>query len=323
MLNGKTCKDLNMKIPSKYEEKMKIKCPKCGFEDVGNFCSNCGAPLPQPDSLEPPVDASWLDRCPVCKAGKLSPITEKKLFGLVTTENIVCGSCSTVFTKVGEKYKLAKVRDVTNEIWREYGNQALTEREWENIAYGGMSDAKQREMDTECWLTQVREGNIIPQMGGEPESQIILKKKEEMVFAMPNVTLQEPRAVRQTVGGYGGPSFRVTKGVYFRTGGFGAQSESHEEIRVIDLGTLTLTDKRIVFSGAKRTVNIDLRKLVSVEPYRRDGIALRRSDRQKTQYFTGINQAELNIGIDGRTYNEPLSGLILMSMIEGLIKRRG
>jgi hypothetical protein len=300
---------------------MKVKCPKCGFEDEGNFCSNCGAPLPQPDTpatLTPPADASWLDKCPVCKAGKLSPTTEKKLFGLVTTENIACESCNAVFKGAGERYKLAKVRDVTNEVWREYGNQALTEQEWKNIAYGGMSNAKQREVDMEYWMGQIREGSIIPQMGGE--SPIILKKNEEMVFAILNISLREPRAVRRIAGGYGGPSFRVTKGVYFRVGAVGAQSESHEELRDIDQGVLTLTNKRFVFSGAKRAVNIDLRKIVSVEPYS-NGIALMRSDRQKTQYFTGIDQAELTVGIEGRTYKEPFSGLILMSMIEGLIKR--
>jgi len=88
---------------------MKVKCPKCGFEDEGNFCSNCDAPLPQPDTpanLTPLADASWLDKCPVCKTGKLSPITEKKLLGLVTTENIVCENCNAVFTGTGERYKL-------------------------------------------------------------------------------------------------------------------------------------------------------------------------------------------------------------------------
>ena len=143
-----------------------------------------------------------------------------------------------------------------------------------------------------------------------------------MVFAVPNISLREPRAVRRIAGGYGGPSFRVTKGVYFRVGAVGAQSEFNEELRDIDQGVLTLTNKRIVFSGAKRAVNIDLRKIVSVEPYS-NGIALRRSDRQKTQYFTGIDQAELTVGIEGRTYKEPFSGLMLMSMIEGLIKRMG
>ena len=142
-----------------------------------------------------------------------------------------------------------------------------------------------------------------------------MKKKEELQLALPNISLLEPRAVR--TGGYGGPSFRVAKGVYFRVGGF--RAESHEELRNIDQGTLTLTNKRLVFSGTKRTINIDLRKIVSVEPYS-DSIALRREGKEKTQYFTGINQAELTITVGDRVYKEPFSGLILMYLIEGLTR---
>ncbi len=126
----------------------------------------------------------------------------------------------------------------------------------------------------------------------------------------------EPRAVR--TGGYVGPSFRVAKGVYLRVGGF--QSESHDELRNIDQGTLTLTNKRLVFSGNKRMVNIDLRKIVSIEPYS-DGIGLKREGKEKIQYFTGINQAELTITVDDRVYKEPFSGLILNYLIEGLTKQ--
>ena len=34
---------------------MKVKCPRCGFWDEGKFCSNCGAPLPQPKVGKPDV----------------------------------------------------------------------------------------------------------------------------------------------------------------------------------------------------------------------------------------------------------------------------
>jgi hypothetical protein len=67
-------------------------------------------------------------------------------------------------------------------------------------------------------------------------------------------------------------------------------------LRNIDQGTLTLTNKRLVFSGTKRTINIDLRKILSVEPYS-DSIVLRRESKEKTQYFTGIDQAELTITV--------------------------
>jgi hypothetical protein len=63
-----------------------------------------------------------------------------------------------------------------------------------------------------------------------------------------------------------------------------------------------------------------LKKIVGIEPYS-DGIALRRSNKQKTEYFVGIDQGTLNIRVDERQYSEPFSGLILMYLIQGLMKR--
>lgn len=191
-------------------------------------------------------------------------------------------------------------------------------REWKNIAYGGVSDAKQKEIDMEQWMSQIKEGNIPIRFEGR-EAPIILKKNEDLIFSFPNISLWEPRAVKKTSGGYGGPSFRVAKGVYFRVGGFQAKSKSHDELKNIDLGELTLTNKRLVFSGAKRSVNINIRKIISIEPYS-DGIALRRTSKQKTEYFTNINQADLTITFEDRKYEEPFSGLILMYLIESLVK---
>jgi len=260
-----------------------------------------------------PVDASWLDKCPVCKSGKLSPVAKKKFFGLVTAETFECSNCGATFTPKGGKNQLAKVPDTSNPVWREYGNQILTEREWENIAHGGMSDAKQREADIEGWLVQLREGDISPMMDFGGGSPILLKRKEELILALPNITLIEPRAVRRG----GGGSVRVAKGLYLRT----FEAESHDELRELDRGTLSLTNKRLVFSGAKRVADISLGKVISVEPYK-DSIAVRRSGRQRAQYFTGLDQARVRIAIEDRVYEEPLSGLILKYMIEGLVKQK-
>ncbi len=301
---------------------MKVKCPRCGFWDEGKFCSNCGAPLPQPKMEKPdvPEGVAWVDKCPVCKSGKLVEITKKRLFGLVKTEELECNNCGAKFVRHGDRYKLVWVEDTTHPVWQEYGNQTLTPREWKNIAYGGMSDAKQKELDMECWMTELREGKVPIHMGSEPP--IILRRKENPILVLPNVVLWEPRSVRRITGGYAGPTFRIAKGVYFRVGGFRAVGESHEELKQIDEGVLTLTDRRLVFSGSKRTVNIDLRKIVAVEPYR-DGIGVQRADRARTQYFTGIDQVELKIRVEDREYIEPLTGLIMKYMIEGLVKRMG
>jgi hypothetical protein len=227
-------------------------------------------------------------------------------------ENIECNSCHAEFRQDDTKYRLSYVADLSNMTWQEYGNKHLEEREWKNIADGGLSDEKQKDADMEAWMTWVKNGNV-PSLTSE--SPVILKKNEELILSVPNVSLSEPRAVR--TGSYGGPSFRVAKGVYFRVGGFKAQS--HDEIKNIDQGIITLTNTRLVFSGSKRTINIPLGKIISIEPYS-DAIALRREGKEKTQYFMGINKAILNLSVSSREYKEPFSGLMFKYFIEGLTK---
>lgn len=172
-------------------------------------------------------------------------------------------------------------------------------------------------------MTKLRDGkaSIKITMGGF-NSSIILKEKEELQVLLPNVALREARSVRTTSGGYAGPSFRVTKGVYFRTGAFGAQSQSHDELKELDQGRLTLTNKRFIFTGAVRSSEISLSKIVSMEPYT-DGIAIETSGHSKTQYsvWKDLNNVTLTVDVDGRKYQEPFTGLTLKYIIEGTIKR--
>jgi hypothetical protein len=303
---------------------MKVKCPKCGFEDEGNFCSRCGASLPKaPIAKEEAAvpEAAWTAKCPVCKSGQLKLATYKGLFGIKTTLSYKCTNCDAIFTPDGDKYKLTTVKDKSNPVWQNYGNKSLTEREWKTIASGGLSDDRQHEADMEQWLTALKEGKVSIKMICD-SSPLLLKQKEELQVVLPNMALWEPRSVRQSVGGYGGPSFRIAKGVYWRLGAFGSQSESREELKAIDQGRFTLTNKRLIFSGAKRTIDINLNKIISIEPYS-DGIAVRTSGRQKTQYFVSVDpeRVRTTVTIDGREYKEPFTGLMLKYLIEGLVKQ--
>ena len=133
-----------------------------------------------------------------------------------------------------------------------------------------------------------------------------------------DVSLHEPRSV--TRGAYGGPSIHVAKGLTLRVGGF--QAQSHEELKEIDGGTLVLTTKRLCFSGRLRSLEVDLRKLISVDAYS-DAVAIRRSGKEKTEFFFGLDHHTYNFTVQGRRYSEPMSGLILKYAIEGLLAQAG
>ena len=209
--------------------------------------------------------------------------------------------------------------DKNSKVWNEYSLQILRPHEWVNIGNDGMSDQKQRVADIENWLQRLRAGTIKVSFKGVG-TPVILKPGEDLLFALPNVVLKEPRSVRKSSGSYGGPSFRVAKGVYFRMGRFGSTSESHQQIRDIDRGILTVTKERFVFSGRMKTINIDLRKIVQADPFL-DGMAIHKEGREKTQYFVW-NTSGMNMQLicDGRKYNEPVNGMIVKCVMEGAIR---
>ncbi|KAF5046629.1 hypothetical protein DSECCO2_468820 [anaerobic digester metagenome] len=295
-----------------------MRCPACGFEDEGRYCSNCGGLLAG-EAKTPPAQVSWTERCPACRAKPLAETVSRGFLGLTSREVYACPGCGATFTPAGNgTFRFSGVADRSNPAWENYGNQALTGDEWRRIAHGGVSDARQRDLDIERALGEFLKGSV-PEFGVDANT-VPLKRGERAVAVIPGVTLKEPRSVRTTYGGGGGPSFRIAKGVYFRTGGFAARSESHEEIKAIDSGTLTLTNRRVVFAGKKRTINFSLGKIVGMEPYR-DGIAISRDGKQRTEYYTGLDAVHMTISAGGRSHIVPLSGVILMCMVQGLINR--
>jgi len=179
-----------------------------------------------------------------------------------------------------------------------------------------------KEADSELWLSQLKEGRITAEVIGG-ESPIILKRQEQLRAVLPSISLLEPRAVTEGGGLYGGPTIRMGKGLSFRLGGAIGRGESHEELRNIDQGVLTLTSQRLVFSGKKRTLNIGLMSIVSMEPFK-DGLAIRREGKEKTQYFSGINPKMISIRakVDDREYEEPFTGATLQYLIEGTMKQQ-
>ena len=89
----------------------------------------------------------------------------------------------------------------------------------------------------------------------------LLLQSNETAFLEERSQLLETRAVRESKGGFGG--IRIMKGV--TVGRYAGKSESHQEWRVIDSGSLTLTNKKITFDGSKGNRNLSLADIVGCE----------------------------------------------------------
>jgi hypothetical protein len=327
-------------------------CPQCGSEAQGNFCANCGGrltpPPPPPAAIADTAQASpslpaataaspaavatpalpvpvlsggstpvavASSTCPVCKRAALAEKTVKTVLGLHTTVEFVCPACAAVLVDRGgdpRHLQLASCAQTAEAVWQTYAHHTLTIAEWQRIAAGGASDEKQQELDLAEAMAKLRRGQV--QVASDQQAPILLKSGEQVVFVIPGIVLREPRSVSRGV--YGGPSIHIAKGVSFRVGGF--QAQSHEELKDVDTGTLVLTSKRLAFAGQMRSVECDLAKLISVEAYS-DAVAVRRTGKERTEFFCGLDHFHYQFTVDGRTATERFSGLILKYAIEGLL----
>lgn len=123
--------------------------------------------------------------------------------------------------------------------------------------------------------------------GGEPgdAAGFLLKKGEVPYLVISGCLLIEPRrAPGHFEGGHQGASFRVAKGVTYRVGGSrGTYVPGPESPTPIDQGDALISNKRVVFRGAKQTREWLFDKLLGYDHDERDGwTALQVSNRQKT-----------------------------------------
>ncbi len=158
-----------------------------------------------------------------------------------------------------------------------------------------------------------------PQGGGPSGVPLVLKKDERAVYLFAGSGLFEPR---RGPGHYAGASsgFSIpigSTGVHYRIGqSRGTFVQGEENPTVIDTGTVVITDQRVVFMGAKRTVEWAFQKLVAIQHYQnRPWTAIQVSNRQKV---TGVTydedhqhnfrlRLEAAVGLFNRTTDELVS----------------
>lgn len=335
-------------------------CVECGVEnlDDANFCANCGKRfeedvdltnsdlekdnINQLTNLQNPLQIPLKYKgyniieegsCFHCNQHTFIQLNKRSL--LSDKWAYFCTNCGLTFEKQGTGFKLIDISDKTSRIWELYKLKTLTIQEWERIAQGGLSDKDQAERNKQLALEKQQELELQRKndlqfvvnklSSGEANlkavnSPVILKKGEEAYLSLPNIRLSEPRAVRVSKSGGVGTSYRVGKGLTVHSGTGQSRSVSHEEIMAIDTGTFVITNKRLVFVGSKKSVNIDLKKILSINIFK-DGISIQRENKQKIEYFTGTNKAEMDFTLDGRKQNLALEGYLIRAIILGQIAK--
>jgi hypothetical protein len=126
-------------------------------------------------------------------------------------------------------------------------------------------------------------GGILP----EVTSPHILPKKGEVVYYECSAKLMKEVAVRQYQGGYQGFSIPIGKtGVRYRVGATKGHSvQVGTQLQVADSGLLSITNKRAVYTGTRKTVEMLYSKLVNLTAYS-DGVQFHLSNRVNAPLFT-------------------------------------
>lgn len=145
----------------------------------------------------------------------------------------------------------------------------------------------QQRRDTDAVKTQHEQqvGDFLDQDMAPIETPgVTLRSGENCYFTSPCLQVQ---SVKQTtrVGAYGGPSFRVAKGVYWRTGGFASRAVSATHPDVTDRGTAYLTDQRVLFVGGDGVKEYRYDHIAAYEAFQ-DGFRLDVPNRKPVFYLT-------------------------------------
>ena len=132
----------------------------------------------------------------------------------------------------------------------------------------------------EIIIARVNDGRL-PVVDG---ATLMLKKGEEVHLEEPATLIKEVIR-REFQGGSRGVSFRVTKGVSYRVGSFrGHMVEVGRSLEDADTGDLHVTSQRVVYSGARKTLEVAYAKLVDMNVFT-DGIQFHVSNRQNPSMF--------------------------------------
>lgn len=118
---------------------------------------------------------------------------------------------------------------------------------------------------------------------------VMLGRGECALWVYDNVTMFQEKITREYVGGSRGMSYRVCKGVTYRTGSFKGHPVERSSMDRVGVGSLVITNKHFFFHCVTTSVKIPFSKLVGVTPYS-DGLEVHKEEaKPKRTVFQGFD----------------------------------
>lgn len=177
-----------------------------------------------------------------------------------------------------------------SEIFRSVVLQSIADRrvtDGEMASLDNLIERLEITPDVEAWAQQqIQYFREIARIEGGGElhsgnpSGLILQKNELGHMCLPAVLFEERVVSRNLVGGSQGVNIRIMKGVSYRVGQRKGQMTSQSGMVPISDGYFIATNKRLVFSGDRKSVSTPFAKLLDLHVFS-DGVTFSSSLRQK------------------------------------------
>ena len=118
---------------------------------------------------------------------------------------------------------------------------------------------------------------------------VMLDRGECALWVYDNVTMFQEKVTREYVGGSRGMSYRICKGVTYRTGSFKGHPVERSHMDKVGVGSLVVTNKHFFFHCPTASVKIPYSKLIGVTSYS-DGLEVHKEEATpKRTVFQGFD----------------------------------
>lgn len=283
---------------------------QCAIKVLDNYGEQLRPPYNKHtlDRINDFITGLSLDRSKLNASGCLNKLGEKILRGMLASYFV---SGTPIPTIKSQEQQLDQVLPISHEQKFNAYMHVLNRAAHNFLSNGLISDSEQQQIEqyaqalslplynlpTQYQNTDIEKVNqaiiiknlqrgILPQSG--VALPVLLGKSESVLWVYNNVTYYQEKIEREYKHRSGGFSFRVMKGVYYRTGSGRSKPVEHSVMNNEGMGSLIITNKNIIFYAQTKSVKIPFKKIVGVTPYS-DGLEVHKDGNSKRMVFQGFD----------------------------------